>query len=74
MPKITDEELTLIPVRLFTKDLAVLRRLYKGQFGVNRAIRTIIRSFVAQSEAKANQAIDASESEVLEQILANEGE
>ena len=70
MPKITDEELTLIPVRLFTKDLAVLRRLYKGQFGVNRAIRTIVRSFVAQSEAKANATIDASESEVLEQILA----
>lgn len=71
MPKITDEELTLIPVRLFTKDLAVLRRLYKGQFGVNRAIRTIVRSFVAQSEAKANAVIDENETISGEAIIAS---
>lgn len=62
MPKITDEELQPIQVRLFKKDLDVLRRNYAGQFGVNRAIRTIIRSFVAQTEAKANAMIDDMES------------
>jgi hypothetical protein len=73
MPKISEEALEAIQVRLFAKDLKVLRRLYKGQFGVTRAIRTIVRSFVAQSEAKANAAIDQSEEDMVDQILADQG-
>ena len=58
MPKITDEELEALQVRLFKKDLDTLRRLYANNFGVNRAIRTIVRTFVKQVEAKANAHID----------------
>lgn len=61
MPKIGDEPLEAIQVRLFKKDLDALRRLYKGSFGVNRAIRTVIHSFVTQTEARANQEIDKME-------------
>jgi hypothetical protein len=63
MPKITDKPLEAIQVRLFQDDLNALRRLYAGSFGVNRAIRTIVHSFVTQTEAKANAAIDELEAE-----------
>ena len=59
MPKITDEELETIQVRLCKKDLDVLRTLYRDNVGVNLVIRTIVRSFVRQTEAKATAAIDA---------------
>jgi hypothetical protein len=58
MPKITDKELESVLVRLFKEDLVVLRRLYKGSFGVNRAIRTIVHTFVTQTTAIANAEID----------------
>lgn len=61
MPKITEKPLEAIQVRLFKEDLDVLRTLYKGSFGVNKAIRTIVHSFVAQSAARANKVIDALE-------------
>ena len=65
MPKITDEELVAIQLRLFKKDLDKLRKLYGGQFGVNKAIRTIVRSFITQAEEKANKIIDTAEEELL---------
>lgn len=59
MPKITDEELEAIQVRLFKKDLDYLRSLYRGSFGVNKAIRQIIRTFITQTQASAARMIDA---------------
>lgn len=61
MPKITDKELTALQVRLFKEDLDYLRELYAGQFGVNRAIRTIVHTFVTQTKAHADKAIDKAE-------------
>jgi hypothetical protein len=58
MPKITDEELVKIQVRFFKKDLDALRGLYGASFGVNKAIRLIVRRFVTQTQAAANAAID----------------
>lgn len=58
VPKITDEPLEAIQVRLFQKDLNALRKLYRGSFGVNKAVRTIVHAFVTQTEARANAAID----------------
>jgi hypothetical protein len=63
MPKISDKPMEAIQVRLFEEDLAVLRRLYRGSFGVNRAIRTIVHTFVAQTTAMANEAIDEAEAQ-----------
>lgn len=61
MPKISDKPMVAIQVRLFEEDLTVLRKLYRGSFGVNRAIRTIVHTFVAQTSAMANDAIDEAE-------------
>lgn len=61
MPKITDEDLEAIQVRLFKADLDYLRSLYKGSFGVNRAIRNIIRVYINQTKAAAADNIDALE-------------
>ena len=68
MPKITDKPLEAIQVRLFKEDLNALRRLYSGTFGVNKAIRTIIHTFVTQTQAKANAAIDAQENMTHEEL------
>lgn len=59
MPKIAEEPLVSIHLRLFESDLAVLRRLYSQTPGVNMAIRTIIRSFLRQVEATTAAKIDA---------------
>ena len=61
MPKITDKPLEAIQVRLFKEDLDMLRHLYKGSFGVNRAIRSIVHTFVTQTQATANARIDEQE-------------
>lgn len=61
MPKITDEELEAIQVRLYKKDLNYLRSIYKGQFGVNKAIRNMVRSFVNHMKATAAETIDEEE-------------
>ena len=61
MPKISDEPMEAIQVRLFKKDLDKLRTLFSGHFGVNKAIRTIIRTYVTQADAAANAAIDEAE-------------
>jgi hypothetical protein len=65
MPKITDKALTALQVRLFKEDLDYLRELYAGQFGVNRAIRTIVHSFVTHTKAEANKTIDRMETKEL---------
>lgn len=66
MPKISDKPLEAIQVRLFKEDLDALRALYAGQFGVNRAIRSIVHSFVTQTQATANRQIDANEADAME--------
>lgn len=67
MPKISDEELQAIQLRLFKKDLEYLRKFYSGTVGVNKAIRNIVRSFVRHAEAQANSAIDKLERKGKEQ-------
>jgi hypothetical protein len=66
MPKITEKDLELIQVRLFKDDLMTLRRLYAGSFGVNKAVRTIVHTFVTQTLATANAEIDATETDMAE--------
>jgi hypothetical protein len=61
MPKITDEPLEAIQIRLFQKDLDYLRSIFKGNIGVNRAMRTIVRSYVAHAKATAATLIDQTE-------------
>jgi len=59
MPKVAEEPLVSIHLRLFESDLATLRRLYAQTPGVNMAIRSIVRSFLRQVEATAAAKIDA---------------
>lgn len=61
MPKITDEELEAVQVRLYKSDLVKLRRMFAKEFGVNKAIRAIVRTYLRQAEAKAAVAIDRAE-------------
>lgn len=61
MPKISDEPIEAIQLRLFKSDLDYLRQMFRGHVGVNKAIRTIIRSYVVQTRASADAAIDARE-------------
>ncbi len=65
MPKIAEEPLTAIQLRLFEADLVALRRLYGQDVGVNAAIRTIVRVFLRQVDAKANSVIDGQEAKTL---------
>lgn len=69
MPKITDEPLEAIQLRLFKSDLDKLREMYSGSFGVNKALRTIVRSFLIQTQAKADKLIDQDEIEIDETEL-----
>ena len=61
MPKITEEELEAVQVRLFKSDLVKLRRMFAKEFGVNKAIRAIVRTYLRQAEAKAAVTIDRAE-------------
>jgi len=63
MPKITDEPLQNIQATLFKSDLDYLRKLFKGHIGVNKVIRSIVRTHVNHMRAEANEAIDRIESE-----------
>jgi hypothetical protein len=65
MPKITDEELEALQIRLFKTDLDYLRALYRGHFGVNKAVRQIVRAYIIQAKAHAASAIDEIESTTL---------
>jgi hypothetical protein len=62
MPKISDEEMEVKAVHLFKSDLDYLRSLYNGQFGVNKAIRSIVRGWVNQAKTEAATRIDEIES------------
>ena len=62
MPKISDEEMEVKAVHLFKSDLDYLRSIYNGQFGVNKAIRTIVRNWVNTAKASASSRIDDIES------------
>lgn len=64
MPKITDEDLEAIQVRLFKADLDYLRSMYRGSLGVNKAIRTIIRRDVRLMRASAAAEIDEAEANI----------
>ena len=61
MPKISDEPLEAIQLRLFKKDLDHLRRFYGSNVGVNKVIRNLVRSLVIHNESHANSLIDLSE-------------
>lgn len=65
MPKITDEPLRVIQVRIFEKDYQRLQQMYGNDpsFSMNKAVRTMIHTMLNQLEDKINQAIDASETE-----------
>lgn len=58
MPKVTDKELEMVPIRLFKDDLDYLRRVYRDTIGVNAAVRSIVHSFVTQTKAEADKTID----------------
>lgn len=63
IPKITDEELVKIQVRVFKADYDQLTVLYgqNGQIGVNAAIRTMVRSNLRQLNAEADRKINEQE-------------
>lgn len=65
MPKITDESLEAIQAKLFKSDLDYLRSLFKGHIGVNKIIRTVVRTYVNQVKAQAAKEIDKAESQKL---------
>ena len=58
MPKLESEPLEAIQLRLYRRDLETLRALYGSTLGVNRTIRTIIRTFLKQKESRANITFD----------------
>jgi hypothetical protein len=61
MPKISDEPLEFVKVRLFQRDLIQLKRTYGATIGINKAIRTIIRSHVIALNAEVIRQIDVIE-------------
>ena len=65
MPKITDEPLEAIQAKLFKSDLDYLRGLFKGHIGVNKIVRTVVRSYVNQVKAQAAKEIDKTEGQKL---------
>jgi len=46
MPKITTEELTPVQIRMFATDLQELKLRFGTEFGVNRAVRAIVRAYL----------------------------
>jgi len=61
MPKITEEPLSTIQLRLFTEDLDYLRSIYGQTMGYNYAIRTLVRNFVKKAKEAANSLEECSE-------------
>jgi hypothetical protein len=59
MPKISDEPLLRMQVRIFKRDKNRLDNLFKDNIGLNEGIRKIIRLFLNQSEEKIRQIIDS---------------
>ena len=52
MPKLVDEPLIRIQVRLYKRDKARLEKLFKGNIGLNEGIRKIIRLALNQADAE----------------------
>ena len=63
MPKISEKPLRIIQIRIFEEDYQRLRKIYGQGIGINRACRTILHTFLTQTEAKINEAIDKMEAE-----------
>lgn len=63
MPKITDEPLRVIQVRIFDRDYHRLQEMFGGDpsFSMNKAVRTMVRTMLNQLEAKVNAEIDKGE-------------
>jgi hypothetical protein len=60
MPKISDEPLKVIQIRIFAKDDQRLKTLFGGSgVKINKILRTLIRTFLNQTEAKVQARIDA---------------
>ena len=64
MPKITDEPLVKTEQTLFASDYEVLKRLYGGHrgIGVNKVIRTLVRTYVRKIGETSTASIDQIES------------
>lgn len=58
MPKISDEPLLRMQVRIYKRDKPRLDALFGPNIGINEGIRKIIRLFLNQSEDKIRKAID----------------
>ena len=61
MPKISDERLKPIQLKLFESDWEYLTEMYGEQGGINKVIRTLIRSFVKKNKNLALEMIDEME-------------
>lgn len=71
MPKITEEPLEAVQIRLFKTDLDYLRGLFKGtpDFSVNEFVRSAVRAHVKLVQAKAAEAIDEAERDAPEIVI-----
>jgi len=61
MPRISEKPLRVIQIRIFEEDYQRLRALFPpgdSTVGMNAALRTVIHSFLTQTEAKMRQVID----------------
>ena len=61
MPKISEEPLQLLQVRIFKSDDSRLDALCGPKLNKNRLIRTIIRTYLNNTEAAINKRIDEME-------------
>jgi len=52
MPRLSDEPLLRMQVRIYRKDHARLSALFGDNIGLNEGIRKIIRLFLDQAESK----------------------
>jgi len=61
VPKITEKPLVKMKLRLFEEDYERLRTLFGPNIGINKAIRSIVHSFLNQTDAKIRDKIDSIE-------------
>jgi len=58
MPKLEEEPLVLLQLRLYESDVKAIKSLYGSTLGMNKAVRVIVRTFLRQVDAKAKEEID----------------
>ena len=59
MPKISDEPLVAVKLRLFKSDYERIKTIYgSGNVHAAKVIRTIVRSFVRQTESQMRAKVD----------------